>query len=318
MTGTDSYALHQTFRSARMRVSQHMHVFDQRGQNWKEETVTDLLLEECVPDVEFRAFNRSEEGKNGADWLWWWVDDRGEAFGMLVQAKRLKPSGTKIDFEYHQDGQPPGDQRRRLLRTASDYGVPAAYGLYLGTSEFRKGRYCVFGRSHADPCDYCEPATISIVAALLAAPVQPWDGDQPAFAIERSVPLEWVVDAYPGGTLDWLPGWDQMDEHLVAFLSTPQTGARRIAHRLFQPVGEEVNSTLQHLAHRFTTRLSAGPDQVFEALPTDEGPFGVSYFHEILRGLRKRPPTYVESILNGEEPDMPVGDIAGIAIVRIH
>lgn len=58
-------------RQGRIAVEQHMDVFDRAGLTWHEETVTDVLLQHTWPLLRGITFNRSEEGKVGADWLWW-------------------------------------------------------------------------------------------------------------------------------------------------------------------------------------------------------------------------------------------------------
>jgi len=67
-----------------------MIAMDDAGSTWHETTITGIVLQHAHPTVKFVDFNQRQEGATGADWLWWWVDATGEAFGMLVQAKRLK------------------------------------------------------------------------------------------------------------------------------------------------------------------------------------------------------------------------------------
>ncbi len=61
----------------------------------------------------------------------WWLDESGEAFGMLVQAKRLlrRPGKWDVDFGFNE-----GAQRRALIETGRDLNVAPMYAIYEGTS----------------------------------------------------------------------------------------------------------------------------------------------------------------------------------------
>lgn len=57
-----------------------------------EESITDLLMMELKYnhplDIQTITFNKHQEGKNGADWEWWFVDSAGiKGIGFRVQAK---------------------------------------------------------------------------------------------------------------------------------------------------------------------------------------------------------------------------------------
>jgi len=56
-----------------------------------EETLTDLNILELklrhVCEVYTRTFNKRQEGKNGADWEWWFTGSSGKWIGFRVQAK---------------------------------------------------------------------------------------------------------------------------------------------------------------------------------------------------------------------------------------
>ena len=97
-----STPLREALVRARRAVLGHMREAQAVGLTWKEETITDLYLGRVQPEVKVRAFTRIEEGRPGADWLWWFVDPDGTCFGMLNQAKRLKidPTGWRFDFDY--------------------------------------------------------------------------------------------------------------------------------------------------------------------------------------------------------------------------
>lgn len=56
-----------------------------------EETLTQLLIRDLLrlklPGLRIRAYRKDEEGRNGADWEWWFRDSSGKVIGMRVQAK---------------------------------------------------------------------------------------------------------------------------------------------------------------------------------------------------------------------------------------
>jgi len=62
------------------------------GHQLLEETITDINLLHLKlqhPEVITVSFNKSEEGKNGADWEWWFYDFSGNWVGFRIQAKVL-------------------------------------------------------------------------------------------------------------------------------------------------------------------------------------------------------------------------------------
>jgi hypothetical protein len=65
------------------------------GLSYGEESLTDMLLLELkrqhAKELTITPFNRRQEGRNGADWAWWF--EGKQWLGMRVQAKRLYPSG---------------------------------------------------------------------------------------------------------------------------------------------------------------------------------------------------------------------------------
>lgn len=123
------------FENARKAVSEHTDKMAVASATWREETATELVLANTFPTIRFADFNRGEEAETGADWLWWWVAPSGEAFGSLVQAKKLTftDAGTpKIDWR-HSRGRQYGD----LNRAATHLGVPALYAIYFGGLDYR-------------------------------------------------------------------------------------------------------------------------------------------------------------------------------------
>lgn len=122
------------FTWARNRAEQHMIGCERDGSSWREETISELVWQAARPHVMYADFTRRQEAAVGADWLWWWVDDTGECFGMLVQAKRLFCRGANWSLDFRAKR---GEQMRRLLSTADRFSVPAAYVLYMGSINYR-------------------------------------------------------------------------------------------------------------------------------------------------------------------------------------
>jgi hypothetical protein len=83
-----------------------------------EDSITDMLLLDMrrrTNRLSYRRFTRHEEHRNtGADWLWWFVAG-GKGFPLLVQSKRLYPSGRYESLKY---ARRPSDQTNTLLRHA--------------------------------------------------------------------------------------------------------------------------------------------------------------------------------------------------------
>jgi hypothetical protein len=286
----------------------------------KEETLTDLLLAEVASSIKVVPFTRFQEARLGADWLWWWIDGQGEAFGMLVQAKRLRIDSKrwKFDFEYKT-----GVQKRGLLRAARRLGVPAAYSLYLGTSTYRWPASC--GASHAKGmCNQCRKTTVSVMPALLGDSSFVLDGPS---TYSRSVALEDLATRrLASGTAlrHVIPGLrSKLDPGLRGFLSQPQWGPRRIAQELLDVVLLVRRGQLEAVLAVPESYETLAP--VFGALPADRGHFGEPYFPHILNGLRPAAPRYV---LDAEYADGAIdppselssdseANVAGVVVVRL-
>jgi len=66
-----------------------------QGHSWDEVTATQQLCMAASPPIVYAEFTGTQEDGVGADWLWWWIDTTGEAFGMLVRAKKqVAPPGS--------------------------------------------------------------------------------------------------------------------------------------------------------------------------------------------------------------------------------
>lgn len=153
--------LQSAFVRARVAVVDHWRSRQEQGHEPSEEEQTVVLCGTAYPQVEYAQFNRQQEARLGADWLWWFLDASGECFGILIQAKKLRRTGSgwRIDLDYRSGGRP---QMYKLLDTADHFSVPAAYLLYSGDAEYRRGLSC--GLGHLER--YCAKCERSAVTAL--------------------------------------------------------------------------------------------------------------------------------------------------------
>lgn len=107
------------------------------GLPFNEETITETLLLDLQTGypgrVQLVAFNKNQEAKTGADWLWSFVSaDGSRSQTMLVQAKRLEDDEQDYPGINRNIGKrtPPIRQIEQLLATAKAHGVPALYAFY--------------------------------------------------------------------------------------------------------------------------------------------------------------------------------------------
>lgn len=332
MTSTNS-ALLEAFTRARTSAQGHMTASEAAGFTWGEETITELVLVGAHPKVEAFPFNRNQEGGTegtGADWLWWWIGNDGTAFGMLVQAKRLKKkkSGTwDIDFAYKS-----GLQRRRLFATAEKLQVAATYVLYFGPPNYRLDVEDWANPHSTDPepidvenCEACQRKTVSFLAAHVA---RNYTWRDAYMAYYRATPIEDLAN--PGAMVKSpiaLPKLTLSDD-LKAFINNPQFGPRQVAknflaHVLDHRIGQASLAVADQVQFPLGDRVSDA--LVFESLPDDRDHFGAQYFSEVLRGLRTVAPAYVLDLLHQERFEIPEGlglnqeELAGLAgVVVVH
>lgn len=102
------------------------------GLTLQEETLTETLLLKMAKDfsplgLEVLMFNKGQEGKNGADWEWFF-DGPECSVGFRVQAKVLK-RGEGSPGKYAQLGKPAG-QTQKLIDDAKKYGLNPIYIFY--------------------------------------------------------------------------------------------------------------------------------------------------------------------------------------------
>jgi hypothetical protein len=282
------------------------------------------LLVGAADRVRFVEFNRTQEALVGADWLWWFVDETGECFGLLVQAKRLKLKGSRwtIDFGYRSGTE---SQMVKLLDASTHLGVAAAYVLYFGDRTYRGNLTC--GPEHsAGSCNLCDRAGVSVLAGLCAqylsigsdldAVVDLGLGDVARAAFEASIPLEDMADPRPTDLRVEDLNLSVATQEVSEFLMTPQAGARQIAKQLLDHVSEMRSRVLSHGA---VTEGAIATAPIFRVLPADTGPYGVPYLEYILRGLRSALPAEVLRAVEGRgaEPPEGYGDLAGIVLVEV-
>lgn len=306
----DDEALRRALRNATLAAKSYMAKSDAAGDVWHEETVTDLVVNEAHPVVKYAKFTRRQEAEVGADWLWWWLDDDGFAFGMLIQAKRLRRSSTRwtIDFNYHK-----GSQRRQLIQTGLELRVPPMYALYLGTPKWRDGALCG-APVHLNDCEWCERSIVSIAPAIVLAAAVGDEGQEVSLMLDAALPLETIAD--PEVTVERV--FDRnlatLSPEVSEFLNTPQLGAKRVAQLVFERVTEL--RMLQHSGPSGTV-TDRGTEPLFRALPDDVGHFGRAYYPEILDGLRERAPDYVLDVLADQPvPEEIATKVAGVVVFR--
>ncbi|MCX0335084.1 DUF6615 family protein [Acinetobacter radioresistens] len=82
----------ETFREQSYRTWMQLRKARSINHQLLEESITDFLMMELKYnhplDIQTITFNKHQEGKNGADWEWWFVDSAGiKGIGFRVQAK---------------------------------------------------------------------------------------------------------------------------------------------------------------------------------------------------------------------------------------
>ncbi|MGA4777994.1 hypothetical protein ACPCUX_05570 [Cellulosimicrobium sp. AB352] len=267
--------------------------------------MTDMLLQHTWPFMRGVAFNRNEEGKTGADWLWWWLE-KDAAFGMLIQAKRLKPPKWTADFGY-KDGQ----QWARLVDAAKALNVAPVYAVYTGTPESRGDLSC--GRSdHTGDCEWCRAATVTLFPANAAEYLARFDAP---FELSSTVPLEFLTDADLGPRP--LRVRADLPEPLRSFLTSKHDGVLSVAKSLVSIV---MNVRERQFGVMTDTAVceNVTDDPYFSHLPSDQGHMSDQVFPNILRGLRRTPPGYVLDVLHGNpiQTDLP-GKVDGVVVLDL-
>ncbi|MCX4751155.1 hypothetical protein OG455_37590 [Kitasatospora sp. NBC_01287] len=312
------------FTRGRLAVEDHVRESALQDREWGEEETTVQLLMKAHPEVRYVEFARTHEGQVGADWLWWFVDLTGECFGLLVQAKKLKPikTGFTVDFK-HPDNT--SKQMADLLRTADRFNVPAVYALYCGDLTYRGGaRHCPAcasrqeGVPQVDPsCLRCERASILLLPALAAqqlAVCAPRQAGLKAFSI--GLPLEDAIDRNVFTPEIKDSNLYQLRGELRKFLEDRQYGPREIAKAIFDIVSKMGSGVFDQVMERELPMI-LNRDAVFRTVPADRAYFSAPYYADVLCGLRRRLPKYVEPVMNGAGPPVGAERLAGMVLVHL-
>lgn len=132
--------------------------------------------------------------------------------------------------------------------------------------------------------------------------------------VQNSMPLEDFIDPSRADEPVYDLNLDEVEPSLLDFLLHEQTGARRVARKLFRIISaEQVIDLSVNVADRPVTAA----DLVFTDLPPDREHFREPYFRHILRGLRTRVPDYVQDVLVGQPPPQALtGAVEGMVVVR--
>ncbi len=308
----EALAVHDALIRARIGAEGHMRMADRAGFTWGEETITEILLAHAHPEITSVTFTKRQERHLGADWLWWWIDDSDEAFGMLVQAKRLH-AGGQIDFAYRG-----GEQMDALRASARLLSVPDSYVLYLGSREFRTSvpidgvkHYRALHR-HNSGVSYV-PGWV--VQSLTTHPGPKVDESR---AVACSAPLESMVFDNA-----WRPSMAppaQLRSHdpvLYDFLTARQRGVRRIARNVLDLVAARRVELFRQAGWADEVAL---PDEcIFNRVLADPGHDDEPYMEAVLKGLRSEAPDYVQRALEGEPLDLlaDTPNIEGMVVVGL-
>jgi len=308
----------EAFELARTHSIRHMAACEKAKLRWSETAITETVIAEAARAVNVVQFTQHAEAKSGADWIWWWVDG-SSAYGMLVQAKRVKVTGNQWQFDFgYKIGSSDQLQQDALIATAKELGILPVYSLYLGSGDYRRWTPCSDSHQNVD-CLACQKRSISLMPALLANNLLV---NNASSTYERSVALEdlWRPPAEPALLSPLLQ--DQLAPDLSKFLETPQHGTRAVTRKMLDRV-------LRARAGAFSAPSPTSPTielgeherlgPVFKEVPGDTGHFGLPYFEHTLRPLRLVPPSYVLEIMTNEfnEKRMPrhlPARIAGVVV----
>jgi hypothetical protein len=296
----------------RVAAEDHMDGRDRAGLGWAEESVTDAAVHQGLPELRVVQFNRHQESRVGADYLWWWLDrDSDECFGMLVQAKRLHRVGGRWTVDI---GHRNGKQLADLLRSADRFQVPAIYSVYTGGPVFRRDLPCFHGKE--PDCLGCRRMAISLSSAYQLCASSESPVDVAGLVLNYSTPLEDLVDpaCSPG------PIWDvNLTElgpgELRDFLLRAQCGPKEVARRMFKVIADDRRSSFSAALAEPTTVAGA---PIFPTVPKDTGHYPGSYFDHFLRGLRWSLPEYVRDLRQGRAVSAEISDqVDGVVLVTM-
>jgi hypothetical protein len=110
----------ETFKRLSLETWDQMSDARSLGFQLKEETLTDLnviqLKKRLSTKVITHTFSKTKEGRNGADWEWWFKDSTGYYLGFRVQAKIINFKSDKYEHLYYPDNT--GKQNLKLIKEA--------------------------------------------------------------------------------------------------------------------------------------------------------------------------------------------------------
>ncbi|MAY94944.1 hypothetical protein [uncultured Nocardioides sp.] len=299
------------FTRIRCAAETHMDHRDRERLGWSEETVTEACTNQGLPQVKVIPFNRNQEGRAiGADYLWWFLDQRSSAcFGMLVQAKRISRGADrwKVDIRHRQ-----GRQLADLLATARQLEVPAMYGIYTGGLVLRADMPCF--HDQAPGCVGCRRMAISMISAYQLADVWGSPTTTADLVLTDGIPLENLVDPdLVTGTVADVNLSEIRPGQLRDFLLLDQDGPLEVAKRIFRAVCE-------HRARGFSAAtaepLTIPGAPLFPEVPNDTGHFPGPYYRHFLQGLRASPPSYVRQLQGEARRDDTMGYVTAVSAPR--
>ncbi|MGW4330338.1 hypothetical protein ACWEKR_31165 [Nocardia sp. NPDC004573] len=314
-------AVENAFRWARVQAVRHMAACERTGLRWSETTITEIVTAHTSRAVTVVPFTQRAEVLSGADWVWWWVDG-ADAYGMLVQAKRVTVTRSKWNFDFGYGARGAARSQREVLRSAAAaLGLLPVYALYLGTGGYRRWERCP-DVHRSGRCVHCVKRTLSLMPALLADELLVSDA---ASTYGRSVALEdmWTR---PPASPPLIPALkNQLAPELSDFLQNRQDGTRAVARSMIDRVLRARSEQFSAVSTSVVSAHYGGHDQlgsVFCDVPDDTGHWGLRYFEHTLNPLRHAPPGYVLEITAGDfnedrvVSNMP-DNVAGIVVVRV-
>ena len=121
-----------------VRVSEYVHDWCQKQSSVGEESITDWILFELsksVPQIKYMKFTKSQEArKTGADWEWWFVDNR-HFIRLRIQAKRIKNSSEDLYPKLLYSSRKHGLQIDKLINDAQTNNAIPLYAWYYDRKE---------------------------------------------------------------------------------------------------------------------------------------------------------------------------------------
>ncbi|MEV0530886.1 hypothetical protein [Kitasatospora sp. NPDC050463] len=317
--------VHRAFLRATAAAEEEMGFLLAQNVMFEEEYITTLLCSRLVPEVTYVKFSKQQESRVGGDYLWWWVDRSGEAFGCLVQAKVIHHKGRGWRIGFHHETRT-GLQMDQLLAASDFFEVLAAYAFYAGDAAYRSTMRCS-QRHHGVLCHQRQGAGVTILPALNA---------------QRTVENARLRATAPPSKLPFLGGFDPIEDvfhhaeplsrltepgranddpasiryyrmrlgpgmnGLRELLTPGQIGARKVAQFMTDKLAQQAAGTFETavLPDVHTDQVEVG-GRVFDTLPGARGHFGRPFFEHALRGLRTGLPDYVEAALRSPSDGVP-------------